>query len=128
MLIVKILLAKILGVIKADYIIEEGTSGDWRWRKWNSGTAECWRNYSGNHSTTGAVMGGYYGSISFTFPSIFITEPTVVASGRMGTGVCMVCARDASSTSVTCHYFTNQSGSLTVITRLYAVGRWKSGG
>ena len=25
-----------------DYIVEEDTSGNWRYRKWNSGIAECW--------------------------------------------------------------------------------------
>lgn len=119
------------GINAVDYIIEEGISGDWRWRKWNSGIAESWRNYSGTHSTTSAVLGGYYGTVNFTMPKdsssndLFLTEPSVFASGRMGTGVSMVCARDASATSVTVHYLTNQSGSSTVLTRLYAIGRWK---
>ena len=26
----------------ADYIVEQGTQGDWTYRKWNSGVAECW--------------------------------------------------------------------------------------
>ena len=26
----------------ADYVIEQGTSGVWFYRKWNSGLAECW--------------------------------------------------------------------------------------
>lgn len=26
----------------ADYIVEQGTSGIWTYRKWNSGIAECW--------------------------------------------------------------------------------------
>lgn len=25
-----------------DFVIEDGTSGDWTYRKWNSGVAECW--------------------------------------------------------------------------------------
>lgn len=25
-----------------DYIVEQGTSGDWTYRKWKSGVAECW--------------------------------------------------------------------------------------
>lgn len=27
-----------------DYIVEQGTSGDWTYRKWVSGIAECWKN------------------------------------------------------------------------------------
>jgi hypothetical protein len=30
----------------ADYVVEQGTQGDWTYRKWNSGFAECWRNVS----------------------------------------------------------------------------------
>lgn len=26
----------------ADFIVEQGTSGIWTYRKWNSGIAECW--------------------------------------------------------------------------------------
>ena len=35
-------------IIVADYIVEQGTSGIWTYRKWNSGVAECW----GKHSFT----------------------------------------------------------------------------
>lgn len=30
----------------ADYVTENGTTNGWTWRKWNSGLAECWYNYS----------------------------------------------------------------------------------
>lgn len=36
----KTLLSKILDAIKVDYIIEEGTSSGWFYRKWNSGYVE----------------------------------------------------------------------------------------
>lgn len=26
----------------SDYVVEQGTSGSWTYRKWNSGIAECW--------------------------------------------------------------------------------------
>lgn len=29
-----------------DFVVEQGTQGDWTYRKWNSGFAECWRNVS----------------------------------------------------------------------------------
>jgi hypothetical protein len=31
--------------ITQDYIVEQGTSGIWTYRKWNSGIAECWGSY-----------------------------------------------------------------------------------
>lgn len=132
MLDLKALLAKILDALKVDYIVEEGTAtsdsyGTWTYRKWRSGVAECWRSYSGTASTSGAVLGGYYAVLSFNFPSrLFISEPPLVlASGRFGTGISMVCARDASKTNANIHILTNQAGSNGVIVRLYAIGKWK---
>jgi len=58
MLDVKALLAKILDALKTDYIVEEGTSGIWTYRKWNSGIAECW-GYK-TISTTFASWGSWY--------------------------------------------------------------------
>ena len=31
-----------------DFIVEQGTSGIWTYRKWNSGIAECWGKYTAN--------------------------------------------------------------------------------
>jgi hypothetical protein len=30
----------------ADFVVQQGTQGDWTYRKWNNGFAECWRNVS----------------------------------------------------------------------------------
>lgn len=30
----------------ADFVVEQGAQGEWTYRKWNSGFAECWRNVS----------------------------------------------------------------------------------
>lgn len=50
----------------ADFIVEQGTQGDWTYRKWNSGFAECWRNVS---VTPGNVNGT--NSIQMTLPFTF---------------------------------------------------------
>lgn len=34
--------AELLADLGADYIVEQGTSGGWLYRKWASGVAECW--------------------------------------------------------------------------------------
>ena len=122
-----VLKALLTDALKADYVVDYRTDGIWTYRKWNSGIAECWRYYSSIASTSGSVLGGYYAALSFTFPSgLFIGEPPLVlASGRLGTGVSMVCARDAGATSTTIHILTNQSGSNSVIVRIYAIGKWK---
>ena len=65
----------------ADYIVEEGTDGDWTYRKWNSGIAECW----GLHNKTTAVntsWGNLYrsGDITMYFPSGFFNVAPISAS------------------------------------------------
>lgn len=42
-----------------DWVVEQGTSGIWTYRKWNSGIAECWGKYSGTvtySSTSGRAV------------------------------------------------------------------------
>lgn len=35
-------------LIKRPHVVEQGTSGDWMYRKWSDGIAECWGRQSGN--------------------------------------------------------------------------------
>ena len=54
------------GINAVDYIVEQGTSGIWTYRKWNSGIAECW-------GRTGIVVptsGVYSTPFPFTFNNI----------------------------------------------------------
>ena len=39
----------------ADYVVEQGSSGIWDYRKWNSGYAECWGNVSVTPTTANAT-------------------------------------------------------------------------
>ena len=66
-------IAEKLGLI-ADYVVEQGTSGNWTYRKWNSGIAECWGNISGSFTISTATGALYYCYSSVTFPSRLFTE------------------------------------------------------
>lgn len=63
----------------ADAVIEQGTSGIWTYRKWESGLRECWGNVSKTinmtSTTTGLVV--YSTAIRGTYPSGLFTEPPV---------------------------------------------------
>lgn len=116
----------------ANYVVEEGSApgsagGTWEYRKWSNGVAEAWRYWDGTASTDGSVLGGYYKSLEFNFPENFFTAAPsyAFASGKMGTGVSFVCARDTYINKVVVHILTNQSGSSTAIVRLYVRGTWK---
>ena len=49
-----------------DYIVDQGTSGIWTYRKWNSGIAECW----GRTAIVTPSSGVYSTPFPFTFVSI----------------------------------------------------------
>lgn len=71
----------------ADYIVEQGTNGVWKYRKWANGDAECWcfLNWEGQVSTA-TNSGRYYGnSFSVTFPQyLFVTVPFVFVAPQFG--------------------------------------------
>lgn len=60
-----------------DYVIEDGTSGNWKYRKWNSGKVEMWGSYafSAKQGTSWAA-GLYYTDETISFPAgIFTAAP-----------------------------------------------------
>lgn len=68
----------------ADYIVEQGTSGIWTYRKWNSGIAECWGLYTNSSITftaaTGAAGGYRANATGINFPFTFASAPLVTAT------------------------------------------------
>ncbi len=52
-----------------DYVVEEGTSGIWTYRKWSSGIAECW----GTQSQTGSTH--QWGSAFYITNELTISAP-----------------------------------------------------
>lgn len=69
-----------------DYIVEQGISGIWTYRKWNSGIAECWGIYTETSvawSATTAASGGYRATTSaIPFPFTFAATPVVNAQSN----------------------------------------------
>lgn len=62
----------------ADYVIEQGTSGIWTYRKWNSGVAECWGIYTMTSACTKAWGSLYYSdklAPRINYPFTFTSRP-----------------------------------------------------
>lgn len=60
-----------------DYIVEQGTSGIWTYRKWNSGVAECWGN------AVGAIPSGWSSAgLTHNLPFTFVTVKNSFAQFR----------------------------------------------
>ena len=110
----------------ADYIVEQGTSGIWTYRKWNSGVSECWTTSTLN--TTGTfwanVMGGHGRYVNYDFPPrLFISPPVTSGNGRTGTGGGFVFC-SGSQTYVTAYVIGNQDDSNLTL-EIFAKGKWK---
>ena len=112
----------------ADFVESQGASGEWTFRKWHSGIAECWRTISGNITkyTTWNNMYGYTGAAEF--PSGFFTQaPNVQYQVDIGTGFTMP-AQGASSTKEKFNWLALASDGTTNVSYkidVYAIGKWK---
>ena len=121
--------------VLADYIVEQGTSGMWTYRKWNSGIAEVW----GKHSvatTIAITWGNAYRSEdvgSKAYPFAF-KEPPVVSvacvdnqSAGVGDIVCVLTSKHIATTSpcVILARFAILEKEITFNISTRAIGRWK---
>ena len=68
----------------ADYIVEQGTSGIWTYRKWNSGIAECWGEVTARASITDA-FGSMYMTVTdyFSWPNALFSAPPRIVQATM---------------------------------------------
>lgn len=112
----------------ADYVVAQGISGNWRYRKWNSGIAECWitssRNVSGSQSSI--ISTAYYMKVTWTdFPPIFSEAPRGWGSGTLGTGLGWLTVVPRSKTSIDIFIIGNQDSSSGGIDSLMLIGKWK---
>lgn len=116
----------------ADFVTEQGTSGIWTYRKWNSGIAECWGSVYEVKDCTSA-WGSVYDSGAATsqnFPSgLFASAPTltVTAVGH-STATLQLETSGATLTTRTCSYYYTMPYSATGIqatVNFHAVGRWR---
>lgn len=127
-------LKKILGNIGFgslnDYIIEQGTSGIWTYRKWKSGVAECWGIYSG--SITSRTANAPYNSSVFdigvvNYPTDFFADiPNVNVNTRIGSFYNLTSYANSYKDNVSISITSNVSGTQTVYAYIYAKGKWKS--
>ena len=71
---------KALSKVSADYIVEQGTSGEWKYRKWHSGRIEAWAYHSFG-SQTGASWGStYYKDVTYNLPTNLFSSVKIYAS------------------------------------------------
>lgn len=69
-----------------DFVVAQGTSGIWKYRKWNSGLAECWGDYlftpTSFSNISNTLFYCYIGNISTPFK--FVSMNTCHINKRNG--------------------------------------------
>ena len=76
-----------LGLI-ADYVVEQGTSGIWTYRKWNSGIIEAWGNQTISTAMTNTIGDPrtYWGNASMSTESLGLLSVTSIEVSGQGAG------------------------------------------
>ena len=114
-----------------DFVVEQGTSGIWTYRKWHSGVAECWGTYSASIAITSssASYGGYRSAqiTATAFPNgTFSAAPTVTATSMSSGGNWVT--NTNGSTSTNAKFYLSCGTSSAASTRdiaIHAAGTWK---
>lgn len=63
-----------------DFVVEEGTSGIWNYRKWNSGLAECWGRYELSGVQCNSDVGSWFKTDYIylpQYPFTFAEDPEI---------------------------------------------------
>lgn len=120
------------GDLIPDYIVSQGTSGIWTYRKWASGVSECWGNKNcGNVAITSAWGALFNGSNigSIAYPSkLFVNQPVFFASAQTTKyAICGIETDGGNATTTPSLYLFRATAETVqgVELSLYAKGRWK---
>ena len=119
-----------------DYVVEQGTSGEWWYRKWNSGRAECGIDSKqfGQQTLTQAPEGNMYitGELSFgAYPFSFSARPFTMISFEgdkaYATRGSFVATKHSTSTTLSPSFFVVDwsSGNTEPMCGIYVCGRYK---
>ena len=114
-----------------DFVVEQGTSGMWTYRKWHSGIMECWGIYTASIAVDAASPGyGGYRSAEITapaYPFAFTAQPVVsaiICSYSQGAWI----NNAQNSNAANFKFYLSCGGSLSATSRgisIHAIGRWK---
>lgn len=122
------------GVIKntvesmTDYVIDEGTTGGWYYRKWHGGRYECWTRQTVTVAVTTAWRNMYYGDITaLSYPIEFTDYPILQVTGQTANGNAWVAPKSdfTKSSTGTSSVYSPTSITLSVTVNYYAQGSWR---
>lgn len=111
------------GLEGRDYIVEQGTSGIWTYRKWNSGVAECWGIYSNTISASTVSNGNY-----INYPFTFIAIPCItigLSAGGADLYDAHIEQSGTTTTQVRLTMINRYTSSVAMKVNMVVIGRWK---
>lgn len=110
------------GLIK-DYVVETGTSGIWTYRKWSSGTAECW-----GEKTAAVSSKSVLNVPSFSFPFTFTAIPNINV-GCTASGADLYRVHNlkdfADTQTMRLTFINNYTAQVNITASIYVIGKWK---
>lgn len=110
-----------------DYIVEQGTSGIWTYRKWNSGKIELWTE-SISHTVSYSTISNYLYLSSFTVTVPLVTSVTYANIQETDWHYAQWTTTTRNSTNqIVCRYYSaNKNGSGKTYTFMaHVIGTWK---
>ena len=120
------------GCAVRDMVVEQGTSGIWRYRKWNSGVAECWGTSASVSVTADMVWGSIFSRDdaipSYSYPFAFTSMPVVsITPRKTGSSNFWVFPNTGGSTTQTPAVGIARPTQLAVMAAVdyHVIGRWK---
>ena len=118
--------AELLEDLGADYIVEQGKSGVWTYRKWASGVAECWGQPAKSVASSGTFLGANAYSTNFALPSgLFVSVDSANANPRLSSNYAIPAYINTTPTSVGVDALSNESGTKDFSANIFVRGRWK---
>lgn len=119
-----------LGLI-VDYVVEQGKSGNWKYKKFSSGRSEAWYKGTVNISTNTAWGSVYFSGdpTQISIPTeIFNSRPTVnitVGNNSYMMGASTLTGTSANTVSFYIYNSRQVSSSFTVNVDIHCIGTWK---
>ena len=110
----------------ADYVVEQGTSGSWTYRKWASGVAECWGQPSQSVASSGTFLGANAFAARFPVPAgLFASVTEVNVNPRIGTEYAIPAYINVLDTTISIEALSTSSGTQTLSAYISVKGKWK---
>ena len=110
-----------------DYVVERSTGVDWKYRKWDSGVAECFGYLSFGTVQMSAVGNVYRGTALIYLPSIFNVPPTTVCAtvGSPSSSVIGISGKARDTKYMEVYVWKATSGAVDVYASFHVIGTWK---